>query len=70
MSDSKAKHTAWRYFNGKQIGYVESFDWSPFRKGDPYSYTNDHAKALQMTESQCRKFCKYMSDCGTIGFWS
>lgn len=61
-------HTAWRMFNDGTVGYVESISTSG--KGDPYSYTSSHEKALQMTEQQCKTFCRYMYDCGTVGFWS
>jgi hypothetical protein len=62
--------TAWRFFNNGTIGYVETFDWSATRKGDPYSYTGSADKAIKLTEEQARKFCKYMQDCGTVGFWN
>lgn len=63
-------HKAWRFMNDKTVWYVESFDYSPNRKGDPYSYTSNADKALALTDAQCRKFCRYMADCGTVGFWS
>lgn len=70
MTIIDSKHNAWRFIGNNPILYVESFDWSPTRKGDPYSYTSEHSKALQMTEAQCRKFCKYMQECATVGYWS
>lgn len=61
-------HKAWRFL-GKRPAYVESAN-PEIAKGDPYSYTSDMSKAILLTERQCRVFCKYMYDCGTVGFWS
>ena len=61
-------HTAWRTL-GDSIGYVETIG-NGQQKGDRYSYTQDHTKAKQMTEAQCRAFCAYMKDCSTVGFWA
>lgn len=62
-------HTAWRMFNNGKIGYVEWIG-NGQHKGDRYSYTSEESKAKPMTEAQCRAFCAYMKDCGTVGFWS
>ena len=62
-------HTAWRMFNNGTIGYVEWIG-NGQHKGDRYSYTSDESKAKPMTEAQCRAFCAYMKDCGSVGFWS
>lgn len=62
-------HTAWRFLNNGTIAYVE---WvgNGQQQGDRYSYTSDESKAKQMSEAQCRAFCSYMRDCGTVGFWA
>ena len=62
-------HTAWRMFNNDTIGYVEWIG-NGQHKGDRYSYISEESKAKPMTEAQCRAFCAYMKDCGTVGFWS
>lgn len=61
-----AQHTAWRFL-GNQVAYVQENDC---KQGDKYSYTSDVDKALEMTEAQCRKFCRYMYDCASVGFWN
>ncbi len=61
-------HTAWRSL-GRGIGYVASIR-KPGERGDKYSYTGDVDKALRMSERQCRAFCAYMRQCGTVGFWA
>ena len=61
-------HTAWRFLQ-THVAYVESI--APRgAKGDRYSYTSDADKALQMSDAQCRAFCRYMHECGTVGFWN
>lgn len=62
------QHKAWRFAPNGSIMYVE---WvgNGQQKGDRYSYTGDEAKAKPLTEQQCRAFCAYMRDCGTVGFW-
>lgn len=59
---------AWRYLADKPA-YVEHIGNGRHR-GDRYSYTSNIKGAKSMTEKQAREFCKYMRDCGTIGFWS
>lgn len=70
INEGKENHIAWRYFNNGAIAYVQSFSWSLNHKGDPYSYTEDATKAAKLTEEQCKRFCRYMRDCDTVGFWS
>lgn len=62
------KHTAWRNTYKGEVMYVEEINNSG--KGDKYGYTGNVDKALRMTEKECRDFCRYMYDCGTVGFWS
>lgn len=62
-------HQAWRFFNDGSIGYVEHIG-NGQQKGDRYSYTSKQENAKLMTENQCRQFCSYMKQCGTVGFWS
>lgn len=65
----QTNHTAWRFFNNGQIGYVETIS-NGQQKGDRYSYTSSVEKAKYMTEEQAKAFCSYMKDCGTVGFWN
>ncbi len=58
---------AWRFFNDGTIGYVETITTG---EGDKYSYTSKEEKAKALTEKQCKAFCNYMKDCGTVGFWN
>lgn len=62
-------HTAWRVNLDGSIRYVE---WvgNGQQRGDRYSYTSDESKAKPLTEAQCRAFCTYMQECGSVGFWS
>lgn len=62
------EHTAWRFNQDGTPVYVESLR-KDGEKGDLYSYTHNEQKALKLTERQCRDFCAYMRDCGTVGFW-
>lgn len=66
MSNTTQTHSAWRSL-GNSIGYVESINYSG--TGDKYSYTDKEAKALAMTEQQCKTFCAYMKQCSSVGFW-
>ena len=66
---TEVKHKAWRFMTNGESAYVESIR-KPGEKGDKYTYTAEESKALEMTETQCKAFCKYMKDCGTVGFWS
>ena len=61
-------NTAWRFLGGR-VAYVEHVG-NGQQKGDRYSYTSDESKAKQLTDKQCRDFCAYMRDCGTVGFWN
>lgn len=61
-------HSAWRFTQSK-IAYVEWIG-NGQQKGDRYSYTSNVDNAKKLTEAQARAFCKYMQDCGTVGFWS
>lgn len=70
INEGKENHTAWRIFNNGEPAYVQGFDFCLNRKGDPYSYTTDTTKAAKLTEEQCKRFCRYMRDCDTVGFWS
>lgn len=63
------KHKAWRFKISGEVTYVESIR-KPGERGDKYTYTAEESKALEMTETQCKAFCKYMRDCDSIGFWS
>ena len=60
--------TAWCFLGG-QVAYVEHVG-NGQQKGDRYSYTSNIEKAKNLTDKQARDFCKYMKDCGTVGFWS
>lgn len=61
------QHIAWRFLATGGPMYVE---WiGNGQQQDRYSYTSDGEKAKKMTESQCRAFCTYMRECGTIGYW-
>ena len=61
-------YKAWRYSNDGTPAYVEWIG-NGQQKGDRYSYTSDESKAKPMTERQCKAFCSYMKECGTVGFW-
>ena len=61
-------HTAWRHNLDGSVRYVEEVNYSG--KGDRYSYTDKESQAAKLTEDQCRKFCGYMKQCNTVGFWS
>lgn len=61
-------HTAWRHNLDGSVRYVAEVNYSG--KGDRYSYTDKENQAAKLTEDQCRKFCSYMKQCDTVGFWS
>ena len=61
-------YTAWRFIRSMSPLYVESITYG--KRGDRYSYTTDVNKAFPMTLTQCRAFCAYMHECGTVGYWS
>lgn len=61
------KHQAWRFNIDGAIRYVEEVNYTG--KGDRYAYTDKEANAAELTEDQCRKFCSYMKQCATVGFW-
>ena len=65
----KEMHRAWRISG--QTGVPAYVEWigNGQQRGDRYSYTTNEAKAKPMTAAQCRAFCAYMRDCGTVGYW-
>lgn len=61
-------HIAWRHNLDGSVRYVEEVNYSG--KGDRYSYTEQASQAVKLTEEQCRRFCRYMKQCDSVGFWS
>lgn len=62
------KYIAWRYFNDKRPSYVSDINTSG--KGDRYGYVTDVSKALPISETEWKRFSRYMVDVGSVGFCS
>ena len=58
-------YRAWRYLNGARV-YVQASHKGP---GDRYAYTDKVEKAARMSAQACRRFCNYMHQCDSVGFW-
>lgn len=62
------EYVVWRYLTQAPIPhYVEAMHNDG---GDRYSYTDNPERAMRMSELSAKRFCGYMRDCATVGFYS